>query len=104
MPLSSMHNNCATHGLSRTPHLDYQLTQPKTVAILQTLGSKLSHSSQCTQCATETLATSLADYVKGLREAKKNGELSKEQRKELKMEVKFLFKSVKKDVKTIWKK
>ena len=86
-----------------TPRLDEQLRQPKAREAAQMISSRLGDPDQCTQCSTQALATTLTDYVKGLREAKKSGNLTKEERKELKAEVKFLFKSVKKDIKTIWK-
>ncbi|KAL4961070.1 uncharacterized protein BDV14DRAFT_181106 [Aspergillus stella-maris] len=97
---------CAAHGPSQTPHLDHELQQPYAQSIIRALTTALNDladSNKCTKCTIENSSTLLTTHARDIRAAKKNGQWSKAERKALKAEVKSSFKSVKKDVKALWK-
>ncbi|KAL4809804.1 hypothetical protein BDV18DRAFT_129679 [Aspergillus unguis] len=97
---------CNAHGPTQTPHLDHELQQPYAQAMIQALTTALNDladPNKCTKCTIENSSTLLTGHVRELRAAKKNGQWSKAERKALKAEVKSSFKSVKKDIKALWK-
>ncbi|KAL4936319.1 hypothetical protein BDV06DRAFT_216773 [Aspergillus oleicola] len=97
---------CTAHGPSQTPHLDHELQQPYAQAIIRaliTVLNDLASEKKCTKCTIENSSTLLTSHVRDIRAAKKKGQWSKAERKALKAEVKSSFKSVKKDVKALWK-
>jgi hypothetical protein len=95
-----------SHGPSKTPLLDRELQKPQTQEIIQAISSALDEfvdEKKCTRCTVENLSTLLTEQIRNLREAKQNGEWSKEDRKALKAETKSLLKPVKKQLKGLWK-
>ncbi|KAE8380498.1 hypothetical protein BDV26DRAFT_290416 [Aspergillus bertholletiae] len=94
--------SCTIHSPSQTPHLDYQLQQPQTKAILQALTvalNSIADEKQCTTCAVKTASGLLMEYVREVKAAKKNGQYSKTERNALKKEIKGLARGLKGDVK-----
>ncbi|KAF4334886.1 hypothetical protein FBEOM_11277 [Fusarium beomiforme] len=96
-------NDCQVHGLSDsdTPHLD-KLLQSRPKAELQDLADaidSLKHGDQCAKCAVQAAVTIITGFLQELYTAKKNGKMSKEDKKALKSEVKGLVKGMKGDVK-----
>ncbi|OOQ91163.1 hypothetical protein PEBR_01217 [Penicillium brasilianum] len=97
---------CMSHGPSKTPLLDRELQKPQTQEFIHAISSALRElvdEKKCTRCTVENLSTLLTDQIRNLREAKQNGEWSKEDRKALKAETKSLLKPVKKQLKGLWK-
>ncbi|KAF5010783.1 hypothetical protein FDECE_3080 [Fusarium decemcellulare] len=95
-------SSCPVHGVSQTPHLD-EILKSRSRAELQGLAAALDDlrdENRCAKCAVQTAANLLIGYFQDIREAKKNGQWSKEEKKALKLEIKDLAKSVKADVKS----
>jgi hypothetical protein len=101
MPISSP-NDCAFHGLSQTPHLD-RLLQSRPEAELQGLANaveSLRQGDQCAKCAVQAAVTIITGFMGEVYTAKKNGKLSKEEKKALKSEVKGLVTGMKEGIKS----
>ncbi|KAJ5381801.1 uncharacterized protein N7496_004229 [Penicillium cataractarum] len=97
---------CMSHGLSKTPLLDRELQRSQTREVIHAISSALNElvdDKKCTKCTVENLSTLLTEHIRNLREAKQNGQWSKEDRKLLKAETKSLLKPVKKQLKSLWK-
>ncbi|KAL4735896.1 hypothetical protein BDV11DRAFT_195078 [Aspergillus similis] len=97
---------CSVHGPSQTPHLDHEFQQSYAQDIIRTLTAALNDladEKKCTKCTVEKSTALLTSHVRDIRDAKKNGQWSKEEKKALKTEVKTSFKPVKKAVKALWK-
>ena len=97
---------CATHGPSQAPLLDRELQKPRSKEIIQTISATLNDlasEKQCTRCTVKSISILLTGHVREMREAKRTGEWSKEDKKALKAEARAMFKPVKKDIKALWK-
>lgn len=95
-----------SNGPSKTPLLDRELQKPQTQEVIHAISSALNelvNEKKCTKCTVENLSTLLTEHIRNLREAKQNGEWTKEDRKILKAETKSLLKPVKKQLKGLWK-
>ncbi|RGP76737.1 hypothetical protein FLONG3_5177 [Fusarium longipes] len=95
-------NNCAVHGSSDTPHLD-RLLQSRPEAELQGLADaidSLRQSDQCAKCAVQAAVTIITGFMGEVYTAKKNGKLSKDDKKALKSEVKGLVMGMKEGIKS----
>ncbi|KAL4731964.1 hypothetical protein ACLX1H_000963 [Fusarium chlamydosporum] len=102
----SSSNDCAIHGLSQTPHLD-NLLQNRSKHELQGLADaieSLTHGDHCAKCAVQAAVSIITGFVQELYTAKKDGKLSKEEKKALKSDVKGLVKGVKDGIKEQRKK
>ncbi|KAE8154266.1 hypothetical protein BDV25DRAFT_135956 [Aspergillus avenaceus] len=94
------------HETSPTPHLDHEFQQPQSKQILQAVIAALSDIAdehRCTTCAVETSSRLLTGYLREVREAKKSGKWSKEERKAMKKETKMLASVMKRDVGGLWR-
>lgn len=108
---ASEHRECPHSGTTPTPILDAHLRQASTRARLLELRDALDRviaadEGNCIKCTTSQAAGALFLYLRDLREAKKNGEYSKQDKKAWKEEVKGLAKDVKRDrawLKRRWK-
>ncbi|KAJ5928809.1 hypothetical protein N7466_007765 [Penicillium verhagenii] len=97
---------CPTHGPSQSERFDRELERPQAQEIIRALKQALNDindQEKCTKCAVENASTVLTTQVREIREAKRNGEWTKEERKALKAETKAIFKPVKKSIKALWK-
>ena len=104
---STFNRQLCEHGTaSQTPHIDAQLQQPKARAALLALSTTFAAAAEedrCLKCTVESVIPELSVWMQDMKAKKKNGEISKEDKKALKTEMKWLFKGMKKDVKTMWK-
>lgn len=58
---------------------------------------------ECTKCAAESGSKAITSFVRDVKEAKKRGEWSKEDKKAIKKELKDTFKPLKGEMKSAWK-
>lgn len=103
---TSLKAPCLTHGPSQSPLFDRELQKPRSTEIIKALSmalNDLADEQYCTNCTVEQISTLLTGYVREMREAKRSGEWSKEDRKALKTEVKAIFKPAKKNIRALWK-
>lgn len=80
--------------------------KPRSQQILKGLAealNDLANEKKCTRCAVQDISTQITGHVREMREAKRNGEWTKEDRKAMKAEFKAVFKPMKKDIKALWK-
>ncbi|KAK4495617.1 hypothetical protein PRZ48_012885 [Zasmidium cellare] len=99
---------CTIHPTTPTPHLDAQLSSPKYRSYLLSLSEALAdladaEEPHCTKCSIDSVALTLTQLAKEVKQAKKNGEWSKEEKKALKKESKTLGKAVKADCERVWR-
>ncbi|KAJ5332722.1 hypothetical protein MYU51_015315 [Penicillium brevicompactum] len=97
---------CSTRGHNQAPLLDGELMKPRSQQVLKGLAgalNDLASEKKCTRCTVEDLATQITGHVREMREAKRNGEWTKEERKAMKAEFKAVFKPMKKEIKALWK-
>lgn len=95
--LSSLHNPC-THNPTPTPSLDVHLSTPAAKSAVHSITTALDHATDgahCTRCTANEAARTLTRYLFEMREAKKAGEWSKEDKKRVKVEMKGLMREVK---------
>lgn len=93
---------CSAHGSSQTPQLD-KILQARPKAELQELTAAVNdllHEDGCAKCAVQSAASIIMGCIQQVYAAKKDGKLSKEEKRELKQEVKGLVKGIKTEFKS----
>jgi hypothetical protein len=93
---------CSIHAKSETPVLHAQLQRPQARNALRVLSLALTDIAEgrgCSECSMKEVARTVTLCVHELRDAKKKGEWSKEEKKAMKKEVKATFKEIKQEVK-----
>lgn len=97
---------CETHGSSSTPNVDRELQKPSAQNLLLALSKAFAdaaNSEECTKCAAESASKAVTTFVRETKQAKKNGEWSKDDKKAVKKELKDIFKPLKGEMKSAWR-
>lgn len=95
-------HHCTHHTSTPTPLLDANLSSPAAQDAVHTLTTSLHDATDgqhCTRCTANDAARTLTQYLFTMRQAKKAGNWSKEDKKALKVELKGLMREVKDVVK-----
>ena len=97
---------CEEHGPSSTPNLDRALQKPSAQNLLLALSKAFADAAnpeQCTRCAAESGSKAISSFMVDMKQAKKNGDWTKEDKKAIKRELKHVFKPLKGEMKNAWK-
>ena len=104
--LHTAHQPCPHQNSPPTPLLDAHLRQASARARIESLRDALSaiidadnREDGCLKCATTQAASSLFSYLTDVRNAKRNGEFGRKERKAMKKEIKVLVGEVKGEMK-----